>query len=46
VYDFRFLPPTPANLAQLRAAIRHGRIPASFRRLPSKYLVLAGGNGR
>ena len=43
VTDFRFLPPTRANLAALHAAIRRAPIPAAFRLLPHKYTVLAGG---
>jgi hypothetical protein len=43
VTDFRFLPPTKANLAALHAAIRRAPIPATFRLLPQKYTVLAGG---
>lgn len=42
VTDFWFLPPTKANLAMLHAAIRHAPIPATFRVLPAKYLILAG----
>ena len=36
VTDFRFLPPTRANLAALHAAVRRAPIPASFRLLPRK----------
>jgi hypothetical protein len=43
VTDFRFLPPTRANLAALRAAVRRAPIPATFRLLPPGYLILAGG---
>jgi hypothetical protein len=43
VTDFQFLPPTPANLAALHAAVRRAPIPASFRLLPPKYVILAGG---
>jgi hypothetical protein len=43
VTDFRFLPPTRATLAALHAAERRASIPASFRLLPAKYTVLAGG---
>lgn len=43
VTDFRFLPPTRANLAALHAAVRRAPIPAAFRLLPPKYFVLAGG---
>jgi len=41
--DYRWLPPTRANLAALRAAIRRARIPPSFRQLPPSYLPLSGG---
>jgi hypothetical protein len=41
--DFRFLPPTRANLAALHAAERRAAIPATFRLLPAKYVILAGG---
>lgn len=43
VTDFRFLPPTRANLAALHAAQRRAPIPATFRLLPAKYIVVAGG---
>lgn len=43
VNDFRFLPPTKANLAALHAAVRRAPIPHTFRLLPRKYLILAGG---
>ena len=43
VTDFRFLPPTRANLAALHAAVQRAPIPASFRLLPPKDFVLAGG---
>jgi hypothetical protein len=43
VTDFRFLPPTRANLAALHAAIRRAPIPITFRLLPARYTVLAGG---
>jgi hypothetical protein len=43
VTDFRFLPPTRANLAALHAASRRAPIPATFRLLPAKYTILAGG---
>ncbi len=43
VSDFQFLPPTKANLARLHAAIRRAPIPAMFRLLPPKYVILAGG---
>ena len=42
VQDYRWLPPTPANLAALHAAIRRATIPAGFRMLPSADLPLAG----
>ena len=45
VYDFRFLPPTKANLAALHAAIRRAAIPATFRRLHLKVVLLAGATG-
>jgi len=41
VLDFRFLPPTSASLAALRAAISRATIPATFRQLPGTYLLLA-----
>jgi hypothetical protein len=44
-HDFRWLPPTPANLATLHAAEQRGTIPASFRSLPSTDLPLPGFNG-
>ncbi len=43
VTDFSFLPPTRANLAALHAAQRRASIPATFRLLPRKYVILAGG---
>jgi hypothetical protein len=43
VTDFQFLPPTKANLAMLHAAIRRAPIPATFRLLPPKYVIVAGG---
>jgi len=43
VTDFRFLPPTRGNLAALHAAVRRAPIPATFRLLPAKYVILAGG---
>jgi hypothetical protein len=42
-YDYRWLPPTKANLAALHAAVQRATIPASFRKLPANYLPLAGG---
>ena len=45
VYDFRFLPPTKANLAALHATIRRAAIPATFRRLHLKVVLLAGATG-
>lgn len=42
VEDFRWLPPTPANLAALHAAIRQAAIPAGFRLLPPTDLPLVG----
>jgi hypothetical protein len=42
VQDYRWLPPTAANLAVLHAAIRHATIPARFRMLPQADLPLAG----
>jgi len=42
VADFRFLPPTQANLGALHAAIKRAPIPATFRPLPAGYIVLAG----
>ena len=42
VQDYRWLPPTPANLAALHAAIRRATIPAGFRMLPPADLPLAG----
>jgi hypothetical protein len=43
VTDYRFLPPTRANLAALHAAERRAPIPATFRLLPQQYTVLSGG---
>jgi hypothetical protein len=43
--DFRFLPPTRANLAALHAAIRRVAIPVTFRELPPTVVMLAGANG-
>ena len=42
VYDYRWLQPSRANLAQLHAAISRATIPAGFRKLPAKYLPVAG----
>ncbi len=44
VDDFRFLPPTKANLAALHAAIRRAAIPATFRRVHLNVLLLAADN--
>jgi hypothetical protein len=46
VEDFRWLEPTKANLAALRAAIRQATIPAGYRTLPANYLLLPGATGR
>jgi hypothetical protein len=40
VQDYRWLPPTRANLAALHAAIRRAAIPAGFRKLPSADLPM------
>jgi len=45
VNDFRFLPPTEANLAALHAAIGRAAIPAAFRRLHLNVLLLAVAGG-
>jgi hypothetical protein len=45
-YDYRWLPPTTANLAAWDAAIRRATMPAGFRTLPSKYLPLTGGRAK
>ena len=45
VNDFRFLPPTRANLAALHAAIRSAAIPVAFRRLHLNVLLLAVAGG-
>jgi hypothetical protein len=45
VQDYRWLPPTAANLAALHAAIRGATIPARFRMLPPADLPLAGFGG-
>jgi hypothetical protein len=44
-HDFRWLPPTKANLAGLHAAEQRGVIPTSFRALPSTDLPLPGFDG-
>ena len=44
VQDYRWLPPTTANLAALHAASHRALIPAQFRRLPAADLPLAGFN--
>lgn len=44
-YDYRWLQPTKANLAALQAAVRAAAIPPGFKKLPAKYLPLAGANG-
>ena len=41
-YDYRWLPPTKANLATWHAAVRRATIPPGFRLLPTDYLPLAG----
>jgi hypothetical protein len=43
--DFRFLPPTKANLAVLHAAIRRAALPATFRPLRPNVALLAGATG-
>jgi hypothetical protein len=43
VTDYQFLPPTRADLAMLHAVQRRASIPATFRLLPAKYVILAGG---
>jgi hypothetical protein len=43
--DFRWLPPTQANLARLHSASGNGTIPASFRLLPTTDLPLPGFDG-
>lgn len=45
-YDFRWLPPTKANLAAWHAAIRRATMPPGFRALPPDYLPLTGGQAR
>jgi hypothetical protein len=42
VADYRWLPPTAANLAALHAAIHRAAIPSRFRMLPGADLPLAG----
>ncbi len=42
VADYRWLPPTAANLAALHAAIHRAAIPSRFRMLPPADLPLAG----
>lgn len=44
VNNYQWLPPTTANLAALRATVRHAAIPPGFRKLPSAELPLAGMN--
>lgn len=44
VQDYRWLPPTKANLAGLHAASHHDTIPAQFRKLPAADLPLPGFN--
>ena len=44
VQDYRWLPPTAANLAALHAAIHRATIPSKFRMLPPADLPLAGFN--
>lgn len=41
-YDYRWLPPTRANLAAWHAAVRRATIPPGFRLLPPDYLPLTG----
>ena len=41
-YDYRWLPPTKANLATWHAAVRRATIPPGFRLLPLDYLPLTG----
>ena len=43
-YDYHWLQPTRASRAALRAAVRGAAIPPGFRKLPGKYLPLAGAN--
>jgi hypothetical protein len=42
VRDYRWLPPTAANLAALHAAIHRATIPSRFRMRPPADLPLAG----
>lgn len=42
VWDYRWLPPTKANLAALHAAVSRATIPSGFRRLPPGELPLPG----
>jgi hypothetical protein len=44
-YDYRWLQPTKAGLAALHAAVRGATIPPGFKKLPAKYLPLAGAKG-
>lgn len=44
-FDFRFLPPTKANLAEMHAAIRRATLPATFRPLHLNVALLAGATG-
>ncbi len=41
-YDYRWLPPTTANLAAWHAAVRRAMIPPGFRLLPPDYVPLTG----
>ena len=41
-YDYRWLPPTTANLATWHAAVHRATIPPGFRLLPPDYLPLTG----
>ena len=41
-YDYRWLPPTRANLAAWHAAVRRATIPPGFRLLPPDYVPLTG----
>ena len=45
IYDYRWLPPTRANLATWHAAVRHATIPPGFRLLPPDYVPLTGATG-
>ena len=42
IYDYRWLPPTRANLATWHAAVRRATIPPGFRLLPRDYVPLIG----